>query len=73
VAVVTAPLSKTAAVLELFNVSGAHASYSKTVEDLDEGAPNHVVHLNIEKYEDLGKPAEITVTIEPGNTLEDPA
>ena len=64
-------LSKTASVLTLFNVGGAHASYSAEPDSVEEILPASVVHLPLEKYEELGKPDEITVTIEPGNTLED--
>ena len=64
-------LSKTASVLTLEALSDKAATYARIAEE-DEGVERlRIVSIDRQVYDDLGRAQTITVTIEPGNTLED--
>lgn len=64
-----APLSKTRTVLERY--SGRVYLAENTLQDPESGR-GYMLTLDQDVYEDMGRPVTITLTIEPGDALNDP-
>ncbi|MBC7593303.1 MAG: hypothetical protein H7288_05095 [Kineosporiaceae bacterium] len=65
-------LSKTASVLNLDSLhEGAVTFSNEDVETEDPTGRLRVHSIDRGTWDDLGRPLAITVTVEPGNTLED--
>lgn len=61
-----AVLSKTRSVLDrlIANDKGAYFDFAD-----DDFSRSRLTHLDAQSYRDLGEPEQITVTVEPGDTL----
>ena len=63
----TPPLSRTRTVLEPVFPGGR--VYAQLPEDEGDDVREHLIVMDEETWDEMGRPAEITVTVEPGNTL----
>lgn len=59
-------LTRSKSILELDNVTVEGAHFQQTEDD---GYASKVLRINLQLYDDLGKPNTITVAIESGDTL----
>lgn len=60
-------LVKTQSVLRLVQFDRRRAFFAPTPEE--PGYPRPEVYIGAHQYEDMGSPTQITITIEPGDTL----
>lgn len=67
-----AVLTSTASVLTFENNGGTHVSYVTTGDHVEEGSPRRALAIDPASWLELGRPDEITVTVQPGNTLDQP-
>jgi hypothetical protein len=65
-----ATLAKTASVLTVISKGEKSVSFGRTMEEINDGVSGRMVWLSAEDWKELGEPEEVTVTIQPGNTLD---
>lgn len=71
----TRVLTKTSAVLDRHDdaSTATHVRFSYAADLAAGEAPTHAVHVERSDWHDMGEPDVITVTIEPGDLLNDEA